>query len=241
MAVLRSRWSAEEREAALRYGIVITETMTVRDLDDRGDSLRILVRNPKQGGAASVPTIVFAYPDNSGKVHLCPVRAWRTAMRARSPPIDPLSPAFMQPNGTPIFYEDLAAELRAVAEELSLPRGSLTPHSLRSGGASAYAAHGVSDSNIKVLGRWRTLESLSSYQHIELMEQRQATEQLAAAPTERPERRKKGASAPRAATSTASRRQTTPTRKRKHAAIRSRRSPDEYEDEDEDIEDLDDE
>ena len=65
-------------------------------------------------------------------------------------------PLFLLQSGAPLTRTRLVKELRTVLSELGLEAELFSGHSFRKGAATTAAARGISDSQIKVLGRWRS-------------------------------------------------------------------------------------
>ena len=84
---------------------------------------------------------------------LCPVAALLTWLvyRGKSP-----GPLFRFQSGTPLTRARLVGELRRVLTALGLEAEKFSGHSFRKGAATTAAARGVPDSQIKILGRWKS-------------------------------------------------------------------------------------
>ena len=84
---------------------------------------------------------------------LCPVAALLSWLvyRGQAP-----GPLFVMQSGTPLTRSRLVTELRGVLRELGLEADHFSGHSFRKGAATTAAAQGVADSQIKLLGRWKS-------------------------------------------------------------------------------------
>ena len=89
---------------------------------------------------------------------VCPFTAVITLWRNRTPRSQrtPDAPIFVLEDGKQPTRAWVVQRLRSVAEQLGLPRDSLSGHSFRKGGATSLAAAGVPDSVIKTMGRWQS-------------------------------------------------------------------------------------
>ena len=84
---------------------------------------------------------------------LCPVAALLSWLvyRGQAPGL-----FFFMQSGTPLTRPRLVTELRGVLRELGLEAEHFSGHSFRKGAATTAAAQGVADSQIKLLGRWKS-------------------------------------------------------------------------------------
>lgn len=88
---------------------------------------------------------------------LCPVTAVLTYMTARGQGPGPL---FVFQNGTPLTRARFVVRLREALGSAGVDQSAYSGHSFRSGAATTAARQGISDSTIKMLGRWKS----SAYQ-----------------------------------------------------------------------------
>lgn len=84
---------------------------------------------------------------------LCPVTSMLAflAIRHSSP-----GPLFVFQDGSPLSREGLVAALRQALDSVGISVSPFSGHSFRIGAATAAAKAGVSDSMIKILGRWKS-------------------------------------------------------------------------------------
>ena len=84
---------------------------------------------------------------------LCPVAALLSWLvyRGGSP-----GPLFLFQSGASLTRARLVTELRKVLSDVGLEAENFSGHSFRKGAATTAAAHGVPDSQIKILGRWKS-------------------------------------------------------------------------------------
>ena len=89
---------------------------------------------------------------------LCPVAALLSWLIYRGKSSSPL---FMLQSGAPLTRARLVNELRKVLADLGLEAELFSGHSFWRGAAMTAAARGIPDSQIKILGRWKS----SAFQH----------------------------------------------------------------------------
>lgn len=84
---------------------------------------------------------------------LCPVAALLTWLvyRGNSP-----GPLFLLQSGALLTRARLVTELRKALSDIGLEAEHFSGHSFRKGAATTAAAHGIPDSQIKILGRWKS-------------------------------------------------------------------------------------
>ena len=95
------------------------------------------------------------------KNDLCPVAALLTWLVYRGHSQGPL---FHFHSGTPLTRARLVAELRKALADLGLEAQQFSGHSFRKGAATTAAAQGIPDSQIKILGRWKS-SAFQAYLH----------------------------------------------------------------------------
>jgi hypothetical protein len=101
----------------------------------------------------------------------CPVRAWRTYLATPAgSTAHPLDPIFQRSPGVPLLPSDVTGAIRYLmlraSAQLAIPAADLpkyTPHSLRSGSASAAWRAGRQMLWIQQQGHWHSASSLSHY------------------------------------------------------------------------------
>ena len=84
---------------------------------------------------------------------LCPVAALLSWLVYRGKSSGPL---FLLQSGAPLTRTRLVTELRKVLSDLGLEAEHFSGHSFRKGAATTAAARGIPDSQIKILGRWKS-------------------------------------------------------------------------------------
>ena len=84
---------------------------------------------------------------------VCPVRALAQYINLRGYAPGPL---FCFPNGSPVSRSFFTSQLKAAIVYIGFNPAFYKSHSLRIGGASHYAELGYSDSQIRLLGRWKS-------------------------------------------------------------------------------------
>ena len=100
---------------------------------------------------------------------LCPVSAMLSYLAIRPSTSGPL---FIFKDGSPLTKPKLICHLRNAISQLGLNTAGYSGHSFRIGAASTTARIGISDSNIQLLGRWKSSAFLTYI--------RSSTDQLAA-------------------------------------------------------------
>jgi len=106
----------------------------------------------------------------AGSIHLreatgcanCPVRRFK-AYAATRPGSRPDDPALQWRNGRPFTDAHLNVTVKAIARSHGHADDFFSSHSLRSGGASAGLAAGMSDALLMREGRWKSISSLLTY------------------------------------------------------------------------------
>ncbi len=86
---------------------------------------------------------------------ICPVKAVLEFMAARVP--GPCS-FFTGQDGVGLTRRDFVVEVRKALVEKEIPEARISGHSIRIGAATAAAACGASEKEVKALGRWRSRE-----------------------------------------------------------------------------------
>ena len=82
----------------------------------------------------------------------CPIAAMSAYLQLRGKHQGPL---FCTPSGQPIPYREYAALFNRLQTRLGLT-GKLTPHCARIGAATFAATQGVSEENLRAMGRWKS-------------------------------------------------------------------------------------
>ena len=85
--------------------------------------------------------------------NICPVRVLKRYMRES---LTATGPLFYSKNEKPLTQKTFRSQLGSVLEVLGLPPSSYPPHAFRIGAASYAASIGLSDAEIRQLGRWRS-------------------------------------------------------------------------------------
>ena len=141
----------------LRQGNLLGEVrpgahaIAARDVVSDPDGLQITVKSTKTRWSASPPIVIWI-PRSPDRL-LCPVAAWDAYTSSTRP--CPAGPAFVLPTGAPLLPVTLVAALRMSLGALGVPDAECySLHSLRRGGAQAYARDGCSLGRIKALGTW---------------------------------------------------------------------------------------
>ena len=127
----------------------ITKTVP-RNKDDR-TMVSIRLKCPKESKAGK-STVVDVFET---KDHLCPVKAlgkWEKLARTQE-----RSPVFLQQDGRLMTGQKLNVILdKLLRPNLNYKGGKITTHSFRAGVASMMAEEGLSDEEIKSMGRWHS-------------------------------------------------------------------------------------
>ena len=141
----------------LRQGNLLGEAgpgahaLAARDLVSTPAGLQITVMSTKTRWRSSPSTTIWI-PRGATRQR-CPVAAWDSYASATRP--HPSGPAFVLPSGAPLLPLTLVTALRLSLGALGTPEAeSFSLHSLRRGGAQAYALAGCSLGQIKALGTW---------------------------------------------------------------------------------------
>ena len=113
-------------------------------------AVQVLVKAPKESKAGRT-ILVDVYQANE---KVCPVKAFRK-WRDAATHLEAGQPAFRLPDGTPLTGKRLNQILRdRLAGVLDTGNGKYTTHCFRIGWASRLGALGLSDEDIKAVGRW---------------------------------------------------------------------------------------
>ena len=91
-------------------------------------------------------------------VSICPVQAIISFLAVRSPAPGPL---FMFQSGRPLTRNSLVTHLQTALREVGVTPSAYTGHSFRIGAATTAAKHGLEDSLIQTLGRWKSAAYLA--------------------------------------------------------------------------------
>ena len=129
---------------------LIDITQLDRLVDDRGISraLQLTICNYKHKKSGP-PFVIYIYPE----VTCCPVQLILNFVSMRGPVRGPL---FCWPDGTPIRRTFFVERLNAALKFCNLDTSLYKAHSFRIGAASWASAKGFSDSQIRMLGRWKS-------------------------------------------------------------------------------------
>ena len=129
---------------------LIDVTQLDRLVDDRGISraLQLTICNYKHKKSGP-PFVIYIYPE----VTCCPVQFILNFVSMRGPVRGPL---FCWPDGTPIRRTFFVERLNAALNFCNLDTSLYKAHSFRIGAASWASAKGFSDSQIRMLGRWKS-------------------------------------------------------------------------------------
>ena len=91
----------------------------------------------------------------------CPVRILFDLCASLRPSDD--NPLFSWADGNYLSREDIDDAINVIANHYNLDLSRVTPHSLRIGGATAMAAAGIPIWIIRLIGRWKSEESVLQY------------------------------------------------------------------------------
>ena len=89
------------------------------------------------------------------ETEICPVRAMLEFMVVRGAGPGPF---FRERGKAGLTRRDFVIEVRKALAERGMPDAGISGHSFRIGAATAAAASGASDEEVKALGRWRSRE-----------------------------------------------------------------------------------
>ena len=92
-------------------------------------------------------------PLNLDSKIFCPVRALKAYLFEYKHTTGPL---FQFKNGSPVFYSFVADKLHTVISFLGLDHNRYKPHSIRTGAATSAYCQGLSEDDIKRMGRWES-------------------------------------------------------------------------------------
>ena len=87
------------------------------------------------------------------RTKLCPVKALKTYIGLRGKQQGTL---FSFTNGEPVSCQFFNQQLNQLIKQAKLPKGKYSSHSLRIGGATTAIMNGASESQLKVMGRWKS-------------------------------------------------------------------------------------
>lgn len=134
------------------------DNLTVITLPSGIEALCLTIRKSKTDlvGAGSVHL-----REATGCAH-CPVRRFR-AYAATRPDSRPDAPALQWRDGRPFSDAHLNITVKALVRSHGHADDFFSSHSLRSGGASAGLAAGMSDALLMREGRWKSISSLLTY------------------------------------------------------------------------------
>ena len=111
---------------------------------------------------------------------ICPVQAIISFLAVRNPAPGPL---FMFQSGRPLTRNSLVTHLQTALREVGVTPSGYTGYSFRIGAATTAAKHGMEDSLIQTLGRWKSAAYLA-YIKIPRQELASVSKALAGQPAE---------------------------------------------------------
>ena len=91
--------------------------------------------------------------EGTTQFQVCPVEALNKYIGVRSP--DP-GPPFIFQSGAPLTRQALVSHLHEALEKVGIDHSRYNGHSFRTGAATTVAQHGLEDSLIQTLGRWKS-------------------------------------------------------------------------------------
>lgn len=143
-------------EVCIKYGSSPERVIQREDLSFTYHSgaviaIRIVIRNFKNNIKQLPMTLVI--PLNSGSEMCCPVRALRSYFSEYKHLSGPL---FQFQNGAAVPYSFVADKLHNIIGFLGLDYSRYKPHSFRIGAATSAYCQGLSEDDIKRLGRWES-------------------------------------------------------------------------------------
>ena len=118
------------------------------DAQDRIQALQLNLHNYKHKNSGP-PFVIFIYPERS----CYPVQLILNFLAVRGSVSGPL---FCWPNGSPITRSYFVERLKAAVTFCNLDTKLYKSHNIRIGAASWASAEGFSDSQIRLLGRWKS-------------------------------------------------------------------------------------
>ena len=118
------------------------------DAQGRLQALQLTLHNYKHKNSGP-PFVIFIYPERS----CCPVQLILNFLAVRGSVSGPL---FCWPDGSPITRSYFVERLNAALTFCNLDTKLYKAHSFRIGAASWASAKGFSDSQIRLLGRWKS-------------------------------------------------------------------------------------
>jgi hypothetical protein len=124
--------------------------ISVTDMSFINGALELVIRYSKTDQRGISVLLVFQRAFNP---RFCPVVAISEFLQLRGTVGGPL---FIHFNGEPLTRHQFAHILKAGIKVLGLPHTDFTPHSFRIGAATSAAMCGLADSDIQVLGRWKS-------------------------------------------------------------------------------------
>lgn len=128
----------------------VLSVLDVRVVDSKPKVLEVTIRYSKTDQLGSAVKLVL---EGSTYLHLCPVKAMHEYLGCRPGLSGPL---FVHFGGEPLTTFQFTHILKKGVKQLGLNPEFFSPHSFRIGAATAAAMAGVSDDEIKKLGRWKS-------------------------------------------------------------------------------------
>ena len=113
--------------------------------------MRVVIRYFKNNVKQLPMTLLL--PVNRDSESCCPVRAMQAYLREFKHVSGPL---FQFQNGLPVSYAFVSEKLRIIVSFLGLDQSRYKPHSFRIGAATSAFCQGLSEDNIKRMGRWES-------------------------------------------------------------------------------------
>jgi len=125
-------------------------SLTLDQVKRQGNHIAITIAAFKHNANRQPMEIILPAQD---QVQICPVQALLVYLQHRGTLPGPLF-AFADGQPIPRFFS--ASKLKLAIQFCGLDAGRYKTHSFRIGGASYYASLGYSDSQIRILGRWKS-------------------------------------------------------------------------------------
>lgn len=143
-------------EICVKYGYSSSLVIQREDLSfiyEAGSvvGIRITIRNYKNNIKQLPMTLIV--PLNRASEICCPVRALQNYLCEYKHTTGPL---FQFQNGCPVSYSFVAEKLQTVIAFLGLDHNRYKPHSFRIGAATSAYCQGLSEDDIKRMGRWES-------------------------------------------------------------------------------------
>lgn len=127
-----------------------THTLNVQNVSFIDNALVLYMPSFKHAKASSPHTVRVIEQDP----RVCPVAHLRSYLKLR--PLGPNSHLFIHEDGSSVSRQDFNRTLRLCLKSANIPDNNIRSHSFRIGGATHMARLGMSDSQIRSLGRWQS-------------------------------------------------------------------------------------